>query len=186
MATFLDIGFLEKFSVIFPFLLALVVIYGILSYSKLFGDNKTVHILIALFVSMMLLLSDSVRQIINLMAPWFVLLFLFMVFLIIIFKVIGVTDSEILSTVKDPKYQFVIWWFVAIAIVIAVGSLSSVTFKGGVPAGVTNTTSERSEASTEKGESAFWNTLFHPKILGLALIFLIAVFTISRLASIYQ
>ena len=84
MATFLDIGFLEKFSVIFPFLLALVVIYGILSYSKLFGDNKTVHILIALFVSMMLLLSDSVRQIINLMAPWFVLLFLFMVFLMII------------------------------------------------------------------------------------------------------
>ena len=39
MAAF-DVGLLENFVIIFPFLLVWVIVFGVLSATKTFGDNK--------------------------------------------------------------------------------------------------------------------------------------------------
>lgn len=181
MATPLDLGLIDKFSIIFPFLLSVTVVYGLLTYTKMFGENKSIHVLIAGVVGLMLLISPTVREVINTMAPWFVLLFLFFFFLILAFKIFGTTDSEIMDVLKSPKYSYTVIWIIALVLIIAVGSLSSVTFKEGAPKGVNETESARDTEASGAGTNAFWNTLFHPKVLGLALIFLIASFTVSRL-----
>ncbi len=179
MATPLDIGLLEKFSVIFPFLFVLVIVYAILQYGKFLGSNKGIHALIALFLAIMTLFSSAVTDTINLMAPWFILLFVFILFVIIAFKIFGTSDSDIMSVLKDPSYNYIIWWIVAIGLIIALGSLTSVVWSaesGGMPT--------YNESSAEgMGANAFWNTIFHPKILGMAVILLIAVFTIQKMTA---
>jgi len=179
MATILDITALENFSLLFSFLFVLVIVFAVLSYSKFLGDNKGIHGLIALFIAIMTLFSDAVVETINTMAPWFVLFFVFILFMIMAFKVFGTTDSDIMGVLKNPEYGYIIWWVVAIGIIIGIGSLTSnVWGEGGAPV--------YNESSTDVGETganAFWGTLFHPRVLGIVLIFLVAVFTIQKMTA---
>jgi len=174
MATILDITGLESFSLLFSFLFVLVIVFAVLSYGKFLGENKTIHGLIALLIAIMALFSENVVNSINMMAPWFVLFFVFILFMIMAFKIFGTTDSDIMSVLANPEYRYIIWWVVAIGLIIGIGSLTSTVWGEGVPA--------HNESSTEvgsTGSSAFFDTLFHPKILGIALILLVAVFTIQ-------
>lgn len=184
MATPLDVGLVNNFSIIFPFLLVLVVIYGVASFTKLFGDNKTMHALIALVLAISLMFSDTAREVINVMAPWFVLLFIFTVFMILAFKVFGTSNEDIMGVLKNKEFNYIIWWVASIAIVIGLGSLSYVTFgEGQTPeaAGLVGNVTYEGDVSG-KGTNAFFKVITHPKILGLALILLIGAFTIQKLA----
>ncbi len=184
MATFLDVGLIQNFSIIFPFLLVLVVVFGIASYTKLFGENKTIHGLIALILAISLMFSPTVRSAINLMAPWFVLLFIFMVFMILAFKVFGSSNEDVMSVLKNPEYSYIIWWTAALAITIGVGSLSHVTFGQGQTPEATGTVGDIGERESKGiGTSAFFQIITHPKVLGIALLLLIGSFTIQKLAT---
>jgi len=44
---------LGLFDIILPFILMFAVIFGVLSYAKIFGDNKGIHSLIALVIALM-------------------------------------------------------------------------------------------------------------------------------------
>ena len=78
MATFLDTGLLSYFSVIFPALLVFVIVYALLEKTKLLGENKAIHAIAAIAIALMLMLSRNIMNVINYMAPWFVLLFVFL------------------------------------------------------------------------------------------------------------
>ncbi len=184
MATPLDIGLLKNFQIVFPFLFVFAVVYGLLSYTKFLGDNKAVHSMIAVVLAIMTLFSEVVVQTINTAAPWFVLLIVFMVFLMLGFMILGVREADFLGVLRDREYQFVIWWIIALIIVIVVGSMSHTISerKGGYPPygpGENATLEEGEDALTQ--ESDFWETLFHPKILGMFVLLLIAFFTVSKL-----
>ena len=108
MATVLDLGLLQKFEIIFPFLLVFVIVYAILSSTKFLGENKGIHSLIALAMAIMILFSATTREIINVMSPWFVVLFIFILFVLLAFKLFGTTDEDIMGVLKNPKYSFII------------------------------------------------------------------------------
>lgn len=189
MATFLDITLLEKFSIIFPFLLAFVVLYGVLSTTKILGENKAVQSFLAIIVAFFTFLSPTIRAIINRMAPWFILLFIFTIFVIMVFKTYGASDQDVVGFLKHPIYgSQVIWWMLILIIIITIGSITSVTMRGGEkgirPIGTNITTAEGVTITTDvtKEKSVFWDTLLHPKVLGLIVILLIANLTISKLA----
>lgn len=182
MATLLDLTALEHFSSIFSFLFVLVIVFGILSYSKFLGENKSIHALIALFLAIMTLFSDTVVQSINKMAPWFVLLFVFILFMLMAFKVFGTSDADIMGVLKDSQYAYIIWWIAAIGIIIAVGSLTSVVWGGDQGMPVYNESSPDSDVGSTGG-SAFFGTLFHPKVLGAVFVLLVAVFAIQKLTA---
>lgn len=189
MATFLDITLLEKFSIIFPFLLAFVVVYGVLSTTKIFGNNKGVSALFAVIVAFFTFLSPTIRTILNRMAPWFILLFIFTIFVIIAFKTYGATDADILGQIRHPKWgNQIVWFFLSIILIITIGSITSVTMTGsekGIRPVATNITTEDGTTITKdytKEKSVFWDTLLHPKVMGLIVILLIANFTVAKLA----
>ena len=79
MAAF-DVGLLENFVVIFPFLLVWVIVFGVLSSTKTFGDNKGIHAIIGLSLAFLFILSKNAVAAVNMASPWFVLLFLFIYF----------------------------------------------------------------------------------------------------------
>jgi hypothetical protein len=185
MATIMDVSLLKSFGAVFPFLFIFAVIYGFLSYKKVFGENRALHAIIAVIFALMSLLSTTVMETINRAAPWFVLLMIFIVFLLLGFMILGAGEADIFAVIKSSEYSFINWWVFFLVLAIVLGSLSQViSEKGGYPPygdGENVTVSDAEDAPEQ--ESAFWQTLFHPKVLGLLAIMLIAFFTISKLTS---
>ncbi len=174
MATPMDIGLLKEFGAIFPFLLVFIVVYAILIKTEFFKDNKGLASLLAAVCGIMTLFSPIVRDTVTLMAPWMVLLFIFIVFLLVAFMIFGTTEKDIMSLIKSEKFGIGMW-VVALALIITIGSLVSVISERGGIGGDDGT------EVPEDQEEDFWKTLANTKVLGLTLIFFIASFTIRSL-----
>lgn len=182
MATPLDIGILQNFSIIFPFLLVLVLVYAVLTMTKVFGDNKGIYAFLAFILAVFTLFSPVAVKTINRMAPWFVLLFIFSIFLLISFQIFGVSGDKIRDVITSKRYSGTFfYWVITLVLIIAVGSLTSVLSEERDLE--TLSTVGDASISEDEQEFGFFQTIFHPKVLGMALLLLIAVFTIKNLAS---
>lgn len=183
MATPLDVGLLQKFDVIFPFIFVLVIIYAVLANSWL-KDKQAIAFILSFLLAVMTLFSSIAVKTINRMAPWFVLLVIFGILLLLVYTSFGVKDEKIMDVLTKSEYRSTFaWWVLALMLIIGLGSLSAViseevTFEQ-LAAGENATTLQPGETE----EVGFWGTLFHPKVLGLALILLIAMFTVQKLAA---
>jgi hypothetical protein len=184
MATFLDITLLGHFSVIFTFLLIFVIMYGIFEFGKILGDNKGIHSIMALSIALLLLVYKPALDVINTSIPWFVVMFIIILFILISFSLFGQTQAGFGELLKSNKR--IGTTIVAVSIVIVLYSMSQVfgqSMLGQQP--TTNTTTATGESGSTSSGSFNQNlsaTLFHPKVLGLLVILLIATFTIMVLA----
>lgn len=191
MATFLDaIGTLQEFSVIFTFILVLVVVYGLFQYTKLLGDNKAVHALISLAVAFLFLFSQTASDIIKIMVPWFVILFSALLFLLVGIKMFGAKGAEIDFWTMIKDHSSISWWILAISLIIIIGAITTVYSEkgrvfgeGGAIESGDGGVSKSGEAGTV-GKAGFWGTITHPKVLGLIAILLIASYTVRYMAKI--
>jgi len=195
MATFMDIGILSEFSIFFVFLFVFTIIFSILEYANPFGkDKKGLHGLIAISVSILLVISKAAVLVIQTMTPWFMILFLFIVLLLMAVRIFGVSESDTMSIIKDTiVYPYVI----VIAVIIMISAFSSafgqillekgtgikgeeegsngVILPGDIEGGSTKTTSF--------GDNVL-NTLFHPKVLGVLALLILATFTLTLLTKL--
>ena len=163
MATFLDVTALENFSVIFVFLLAWLGGYAMMIYTKFMGQNQFINIIISLIFAIFVIISPLATLIFKTIAPIAAVVMLLVVVTYSASSMFGKTDIESLDSLK---------WVVLVILVIAlvVGTASIVRENIDVP---------------ERGEDfgKISTVIFHPKFLGMVLIFLIAVFTIVLLAT---
>jgi hypothetical protein len=192
MPSLLDLGGLTIFQRVWPFLLVMVVVYAVLGQVKPFADNKSVRALIAFVMAVMTLMYPIAWKTINLAAPWFVLLGVLFIFLLIAYQLFGVKADAIASVFTSPNWgTTAVYWVLTLILVITIGSLSSVISEekkfsslteGGVAPtdGLPSGSTSGQQAMTE--EAGFWAVLTHPRVLGLVLVLLIAFFTISNLA----
>ena len=183
MATFLELGLLNYFAVIFPALLVFVIVFAIFEKFKLIGESKTVHAIIAIALAFIVMLSPAILTIINFISPWFVLLFIFVILLLMVYKIMGASDEAITDFIQTDNA--VKWFIFAIGIIIIIAGISHVYGQQLLP--VTTEDGEpietAAEVSTEIGEfkGNVAAIFFHPKVIGLIFIMLVAVFTISLL-----
>ena len=126
MATILDIGLLNYFYVIFPFLLIYAVTLGLLTWLKIFGDNKLIYNIIAITLAFISVLSDTLVQVINMAVPWFVVIFTLLIFLVIAYKFLGAKDSDIANVLTRDKT--IVVWILIIFILIIFGSVAKIYF----------------------------------------------------------
>ena len=176
MATPLDVGLLQKFNVIFPFLLVFVMVYAILSRIEWFKEKQVFALLIAFILSLMTLMSRIAIRTINLMAPWFVLLFLFGVFVLIAYMTFGIKEETIMHTLTKSVYaKDFAYWVLALVLIIGLGSLSYVI---STEAGWAGLAGQEPDAEAV----GFFATITHPKVLGMVLLLLIAMFTVGKLS----
>ncbi|MCB9358392.1 hypothetical protein H6503_00515 [Candidatus Woesearchaeota archaeon] len=179
-----------------PALLVLILLYGILEYTKALGKNPFVNVFIALIAAALVLISDKATQMLAFMTPWFVILFFFIIFMLIAFKSMGVSDSSILGAMKNNRG--IVWTIIFIGIIIAAVGLGNVigqellnkqpgvqkyvqnsdgTFTS--PEGTIVTTLPEGATSSSSYQDNLTLTLFHPKVLGFLLIALIAAYTVQ-------
>ena len=154
---------MQHFSSIFVFLFVWLVVYAVLVWSKVLGDNKFVQILIGLLLAIFVLISPIATSVVADIAPFIAVILLFIV-------LISVTTTMLGANVDAfPALKGILIVFIILAIVISAGL--KVREQANVP------------STTQTDLSKTVNLIFHPTFLGMVLIFAIAVFTIGLLAS---
>lgn len=175
-----------------PALFVLIIVFAILSFTKAIGENQFVQAIVALCVAVLFLLSGKASAVIAEMVPWFVVLFVFIIFILIAFKAMGVSDSDIMSAMTN--HRAIIMWVIAFSVLIgalALGNVFGQSFLEQQPGyssyqanpDGTFTTPDGTIVDAPPATSADFHsnltrTIFHPTILGFALLTLIATFTI--------
>lgn len=183
MATFLDIGLIQYFDVIFTVLLVFALVFATLKKTKILGESNSIAAIVSVAVSFLVLLSNTVMEMVKFMTPWFAIAIIFFILVILVFQVFGAGEKDIYSAVKDPVLR---WTIIGVAIVILVAgfghvlgqSLTEAAFQSGE---TVNATAEGGSAtvSFEQNVNAI---IFNPKVLGLMILFAVAIFAIAFLS----
>ena len=181
MATFLDIGLLEYFNIIFYLIFIFVLLYAILSLTKVLGENKNLNAMLALALALLLALSGPTRDLIKFITPTFFVFIFFAFFTILIYKFMGASDSDVLSIMgtKSGTRSFIL----IIILIIILSSFGKIFFTGSTASEVNETTAANASAVGTTGESALTATLTHPKVLGLVLILIIGAYAMFYLSA---
>lgn len=166
MATFLDITGLEQFSSFFVFIFVWLAVYALLMYSKVI-QSHAINIIIGLIIALFVLFSPVATGAIRFIAPWFAVVLIFIMLITVLVHSFGAGE---LASYTHLKGIFII----VIIIVLAIGFLSFIREQTPLP------------GDTESGEeidlTKTTNVIFHPKILGMIFVLLVAIFTIALLA----
>ncbi|PIN81528.1 hypothetical protein COV11_01845 [Candidatus Woesearchaeota archaeon CG10_big_fil_rev_8_21_14_0_10_30_7] len=187
MATILDFGLLKPFEAIFPFLFLMVFLYAVLTRFETFKDKPAFSAIIAFVLSIMSMMSPILVRTISLMAPWFVLLIIFMVMLLLAYQAFGIKEGTIIDLVKSDSYGETFTWTIIIVVgLIFVGSLTTAFseqqgFQQLQKGELAPVPSDFVEPGSEKED--FFKTVFHPKVLGLIVLMLLALVTVQRLTA---
>ncbi|MFA6073682.1 MAG: hypothetical protein WC758_06205 [Candidatus Woesearchaeota archaeon] len=198
MATFLDIGVLSYFRVIFAMILIFVIMYGFLSWSKPFGDGSGLYALISIAFAILSITSKGVLSLITFMTPWFFVIVFIAFFILFMLMIFGLKKENLTAGMSSELRT----WVIIITIVILLFGLGSAfgqnTLDKGTGGTSTDTSSDISvaqgsigtgdnttgapEATASNDFSAnMLNTLVNPQVLGMILILLIGVFAVFLL-----
>src|SRR3989344_7865576 len=127
MATFLDVGILQYFDVVFAFIFVFAIVFALLQKTKIIGESAGVNAIIGIAVGFMMAMSRTVIQMITFMIPWFVIAIIFFVLLLLIFQVFGAKESDFASAVKDRVMRNAL---IGVGIVILLASFGVVFGQG--------------------------------------------------------
>lgn len=166
MASILDIGLLDYFVPVFVFLLIFAAIFALLEKVKLFGENKGLNALIAFAIAFLFILTPDLLGIIKIITPWFTIMFIFVLMIVLLFMFVGVKEESVTKAFTD---RGLIWIIIVLSIIILVYAMTQVygsqvqTIYGGE-----NVTSQESVTNT------IGKVIFHPRVLGMLLLLFIA------------
>ena len=160
---------------------------------QIFGEGRRgLHAIIAMCAGFIVLFSTGVVSFIQTFTPWFTMVILVIFFILFAVRMFGVKAEEITQGFfNNPS---ILTWIIIFTVVIILfslgsgfgqqslnsgqgtGNVSQVTATGPPIAtpGSTNTTNYNQN---------LYNTIFHPKVLGMLLIFLIVVIGMLLLTS---
>jgi len=195
------ISFLESFgfyAVVFPLILIMALVYGILSQVKPFGDDKSINIIVSLVVAFMMISVAPAVNFVRLMIPYIAVFFVMIVFILMLFQFMGVKSDVMQEAFNHPAVYGVILVIILIGTFLFLSesfpelklSGSSATDSTSSSSGGSNdynyiddgTTIIESDGSTtvivDGGGSSstndrrdlLRNTVFHPTILALLII----------------
>lgn len=165
MATILDIGLIETFTPVFSFLFIFAVLFAILEKTKILGQNRGLNSLVSFTIAMLFLFTEPTRDLIKSVTPWFVILMVFVVFLLLIFLFIGIKEEEIAQTASQPG----VVWFIIIVLVLIMGAILTQVFGEQV-----RSLTEEGNVSEGSVTTNVAKIVFHPRILGAMLLLVIA------------
>ena len=174
MATILDIGILEYFTPIFVFLFIFAVLYAILDKTGLLGENKGLKSLVAFVLAMMFILTQNLMRLVTIMTPWFIILIVAAMFIIMFFLFVGAKPEQVAGVFTEK----VTVWVLLIVILIIFGYAITQVYGSGI-----HDIYGGGNATDYSGlNESIGKILFHPKMLGVLLILVIAAQAIRLIA----
>jgi len=178
-------GLLGQFSFIFVFLLVFAIVFGILSYINPFKDEKKgLYGIISFIIAILVSITTPAVSVIKDLTVWFFVLGLLVFLFLFVIGIFGLKEKDYISIIKSPQVHP---WILIFAIVIVLFAVSHAFGQklleagSGTPGqgdGAVDVTTQPIGQGTSFADQLL-ATLFNPKVLGLILIFLIGVFTIT-------
>ncbi len=183
MVSVIDLGLVSYFDIIFPFLLIFSLIFAILQKIKIIGDSPAINAVVAFCAAILAILSDTVVQMIVFIAPWFVVVFIFLILLLMAFQILGAKDADFALVVRDKSVQWVILGLAIVIILAAFGNvMGQDLLEQSQTSGESLDAGDDTTGSDDFDENLM-STLFHPKILGLIVLFGVAIFSVALLTN---
>jgi len=188
----LNIELLQYFSPIILFVLVFVLIYAMFQWAKILGQHKGLHAIMALCIALFIaVFSDGARAMVSFAIPWFTVLAIFITLAIMLYKIFGATDDQVRSVLAGrPDIQ---WTLFVIIIIIILGAFanaygqSQLKIKGAAGNETTIAQGDNlGSPGTKDTASGDFNqnlgaTFYHPRVLGMLLILIIAALAIGML-----
>jgi len=185
MMALLNLALLQHFSALFIFLLVFVLLYAVLSKAKFFGEGKEgLYAILAFIAAILIATSNFTVRLISFIVPWYSALAIIAFFILLVFGVIGARESDLRSVVRSTTLR---GWIIGFSVAILVFGLAFTFGETLRHMGYSNSSQQNVTTSVNQSfnqnpyGSGFGTdivkTLFHPNILGLMLLFLIAMFT---------
>lgn len=178
MASLLDISLVNYFSNIFIILFIFTASYAVLMFKGPFGTNKGINALLSATMALMFIFSQDAIDIIKETVPWFVLMLVALMLVLLVTTSIG---AALPATVMNNIGTYVL----IIGILIIVINVSHHVGQQVGPYLSNETTNTNVIPADGTGDVAsgsyaqnFGATLFHPKVLALMLIIVISVFSV--------
>ncbi|MGB9749081.1 MAG: hypothetical protein ACP5OZ_04340 [Candidatus Woesearchaeota archaeon] len=167
MADFLDLLFLEKFSSVFTFILVFVVTYGILSNLNFFKENKSLNAMVAFLFGFFTLLSTNLSTTIKILTPWLFFMLFIAFFILLIFRFLGTSEESIKGLLSK-------WGPVHTTTLGFLGFIMLIVFSQVYGSYFTSITTNATNTSDVAASALA--AIFQPKLLGVAVLFLVAAF----------
>lgn len=171
MATILDLGLLEYFVPFFVFIFVFVVVFALLEKAQFFGKNVGFNALIALCLGFLFVIVPEVITLVRLITPWFVILLIFLIFLVLIFLFMGVKAEQVAGVFGGND---VVFWAIFIASLLILGYAFTQVY-GEQIQNITAGESGDGEANLVQG---IGQILFTPKVLGMIFLMVMAGFVV--------
>ncbi len=186
MAIPLGLGLLEKFSIVFLALMIFAITYGVLSVSNIFKGAKNLYGIIALGVTFLALINSDFVRMLQMILPWIAMMVLFFFFMFFILHFLGLDTDLILTAMGGEKKMSVLWWVFGALIFLVIWSLGNIMgprYLSQSPdiSNVTEVSAVNATTSTNSFHRNLTNILFHPAILGFAVILIIAMMALMML-----
>lgn len=176
MATFLDIGLLSFLDVIFVFLFVWAVIFAILQKTKALGGSVGINAIVSVAAAFLALLSKTIVEVVKFSIPWFAITIIFLVLMILLYQVFGVKDPS--AALNDKTVQWAIFAVGMLIIGAAFASIFGEELLAQSAAPGEEVVVGEGGVATSNYQQNIMSTLFHPKILGVVMLFIVAIFAI--------
>ena len=173
MATFLDLGILQSFKIIFTFLFVFSITYAILNKVNFPKDSKSLQSFVAFILGAFVVLSGKTVDLITTMSPWFVIMFIFIIFVLLANMIFGLDEAYLSKYIQEDNT--ITTWIIILSALIFVISVGT-TYSSEFLAFTQNSTSTSGDVGQNIGAA-----LFHPKMLGFIFVMLIGTFAILLL-----
>ncbi len=189
MATVLDLSLLQTFDFVFPFIFVWAIIFAILQKTGATGKSVGIDSIISTVVAFMSILSSDIIKLINFMIPWFAVAIIFLLLLLLLFRLFGAEEKHIFEALKSDKS--ILWVLLGIGLVIIFAAFGNVfgqsfterAFPDGEGAAAINaTTGAAGGVATASFQTNVTSILANPKVLGMIILFAIAIFAIALLS----
>lgn len=204
MATFLDVSILGFFGVVFSFLLVFVIIFGLLSLVKPFGDKQAgIYGIIAIAFAILSVSNINVLRMIAFVTPWFFILIFIGFIILFALMIFGWKMEDIAERATKTNMKTYVIVIIVVVIIFGVGNaFGQETLEAGTGqtgSGTSNTTITNNDAivqnpgnlpdirntatpgtpestATDDFGTNVLNTLINPQVLGMILIILVGAF----------
>jgi len=166
MASFMDIGILNYFVPAFVFLLIYGILLALLEKTKIFGEGKAVNQVVALAIAVLFVLTPDLVGIVKIITPWFTVMFVFLLMVIMLFLFVGVKEGDVAGVFKE---RGTVWIIIVICLTIFIYALTQVY-------GAQIQTIYAGGNATEQGglNQVIGQIIFHPRVLGMFFLLVLA------------
>ena len=177
MVTLIESQFFGYFNSVFVFLAVMIIIFGILSTMKLFGEHSSFfNAIIAVALGVVFASSSFASRTFELATPWLVMLFVLFVFLQMAVKFMEA--EEVLNLGKNVPIMTIM--LITIVMIFAVSAAQAGRERKVLL--IDQGELQEGEVPVQTLASKIGETIRHPSVLGIILVLMVATFALMLLA----